>query len=1071
MEENNYNIDLGKTIMDLGNSLVSLMEQSDQIFLMLDNKSTILYANKRWEDKSGYKTDYKKDLILQDICHPDYKNALIQLIHKVAETTEPCRIDTLLLTNDNNKLYLTGSIGLQKKDPSPYFIITLQDNSEKIKFEKASKAYFSISKISSHKTDQKNFYAQVHQEINDVIDARNFYLLLKQGSSTNFPFFIDDIHSKEDWNAIQDIQRALSLYTINNGNPIILNTEVEMIVSASLDNYKKAFLPDSLIGIPLRNKTEIIGVIVTYSYDSNFQFTKHELEVLEFLSDQLAIAIVRQKEHKTLQEQTARLNSIFESSNLLIWAVNKSFDLTTINQRFFNDNIFGNKDTTTIQQYKDAELVHYEPELFWQDKYKTAFEGQNQHFEIKISNYEGRFSWKEVFLNPVYMEDGSITEISGIAQDITEKKESEAALIENEEMFRNIFESFQDLYVKCDLKGNIQMVSPSAKLMIGYKQTELVNKNVSDYYLYNIKTKKLLKDLLRNGFIKNFELSLISKKGDIIPSICNINLLRNSSGKAIGFESVARDITKLKATNKALLEAKDLAERSLKSKEQFLANMSHEIRTPMTGVIGMIDLLYNTQLSEKQQYYLDTVKKSSETLLHIINDILDLSKIEAGKMELRNSLVTTKDLFMKLKGLFTTATSNKNIQLLFDINDQVPEAFIADEIRLIQVLSNLISNAIKFTPEKGAIHIKLLNQDALSDNKVELKFEIKDTGIGISPDDIDKLFNSFSQVDSSFSKNYKGTGLGLAISKQLCELMGGKIGVQSEKDVGSTFWFTIKTWIANKPIVKKDAAPKKSYPDLKELCPKILLVDDNKVNRMVASEILKKAGAVITSCDSGEKALAEVAKNAFDIILMDIQMPEMDGLETTSILKERHQQLPPILAMTAYSMKEDEEKFLNAGMDGYISKPLKPDLLINIIQSHLNVGNIVPPSDVILAAEEKAIPIMDLKVIERLIELGGLDLIQETLYNFEEETIFQLSEINASVNNDDYETILSHLHTIKGNAGTLGGLVFSLLAEELEEKIKKEQYKLSDKDLNELNLAFSNFKNTIIKYLNHSNNE
>jgi hypothetical protein len=295
----------------------------------------------------------------------------------------------------------------------------------------------------------------------------------------------------------------------------------------------------------------------------------------------------------------------------------------------------------------------------------------------------------------------------------------------------------------------------------------------------------------------------VNKQGDIIQFICNIRLVFDTKAKAAAIEGVARDITKIKEANLELKQAKEVAERSLKVKEMFLANMSHEIRTPMNGIIGMIDLLEGTTITDEQKEYVQTIKKSSETLLNILNDILDLSKIEAGKMQLKKEPVRLRNVLEKIYALFSQQALAKNIKLYYHLSERLPEFFMIDETRLLQILSNLVSNAIKFTEGGGSIDIDV-KKAKVHGKRYMLKCTVSDSGIGISPESTKQLFNLFTQLDTSTTKTYSGTGLGLAISKELTKLMGGKIGVFSTMGHGSSFWFTFEAEPTEKVALVED---------------------------------------------------------------------------------------------------------------------------------------------------------------------------------------------------------------------------------------------------------------------------
>ena len=475
-------------------------------------------------------------------------------------------------------------------------------------------------------------------------------------------------------------------------------------------------------------------------------------------------------------------------------------------------------------------------------------------------------------------------------------------------------------------------------------------------------------------------------------------------------------------------------------------------------------------MNDEQYRYVQTIKKSSETLLNILNDILDLSKIEAGKFELKKNPVKLKNTLEKLYALFSQQSQAKDINLYYHLDKNLPEKVLIDETRLLQVLSNLTSNAIKFTDGGGSINISL-KTIVKNGNKAIVKVVVSDSGIGISQGNVKKLFSSFSQIEDSSTKTFGGTGLGLSISKELCKLMGGDIGVFSALGLGSSFWFTFEAEETDEEVIDEEELLKKDVRInnfFNEKTPRILLVDDNMVNRQVAGEILKKSGCEVDVAVNGQDSINQVSKRDYDVILMDIQMPDMDGVTATKKIKELGiKNLAPIVAMTAYSMKEDRERFIKSGLDDYISKPIKATELLNKIRLLLKIEKGAKEIEIIEI--EKKDSIINLEIVEQLKKYGGEEMVMSVFSDFEKESKDQIDSCILSLNDGNYENILINLHTLKGNAGTLGIDKVSQLTTEIESKLKeaKKNYGGLADELNELKLKFEEFKNYYPNFLNN----
>lgn len=1054
--------------------LKELFDNANDLIQIFGLDGQLLFVNKIWKEKLGYEDHEIQKLKINDIVHPDYISKTSIALDLILEGKNVDKFDTVFMTKNGKRINLTGGVNCSFRDGKPIeFKGIFHDITERIRAEKAQSLYYKIANMAIHSSDIESLFANIHRELSNIIEAKNFYIALidHENKTLDFPYFIDENSSIIENKFNRKLSNGITEYAMGSSKPMFLYEKDIINLAHRGKITMEGKIPKIWLGVQLKISNRVIGIISMQCYKQKNTYTYKDLELLDFISGQVALAIERkQKEHK-IYEQSARLKAIFESSSHLIWSVDKKFNFTSFNQNYFKTNKEYYK-LDAIEKNKRGRIpkVLSEDEQFWKEKYQEVLKGKFLHFETSLNNKNiKQVIWKEIYLNPIYQEDGTIQEVSGIAHDITEKKFSDIALQESEEKFRNIFESIQDIYFRCDKKGTITMVSPSVKELLGFDTDYVLGNNIISFYPHVNEVKGLVRRLIREKSLTNVEATVKTKSGKDFQLLCNVRLLHVKK-KYVFIEGVARDINKLKDANLELQTAKELAERSLKVKEIFLANMSHEIRTPMNGVIGTIDLMNNTILNEEQHRYVQTIKKSSETLLNILNDILDLSKIEAGKFELKKIPVKLKNTLEKLYALFSQQAQVKDINLYYHMDKNLPEKLMLDETRLLQVLSNLTSNAIKFTDGGGSININFKTIVKKGDTNI-IKVVVSDSGIGISQDNVKKLFSSFSQIEDSSTKTFGGTGLGLSISKELCKLMRGDIGVYSALGLGSSFWFTFEAEDTDEEIIDEEELLRndvKINNFFNDIVPKILLVDDNMVNRQVAGEIMKKSGCEVDIAVNGQNAIKKAKKRDYDVIFMDIQMPDMDGVTATKKIKALGiKNLAPIVAMTAYSMKEDKERFIKSGLDDYISKPIKASELLNKIRTllHIEKGTI----EIELSVIEEKESIINLEIVEQLKKYGGEDMVTSVFTDFENETTEQIESCILSLNEDNYENILINLHTLKGNAGTLGIEKVSKLTIDIEAKLKEEKRIYEDlaEELNELKKSFDEFKNYYPTFLNN----
>lgn len=505
--------------------------------------------------------------------------------------------------------------------------------------------------------------------------------------------------------------------------------------------------------------------------------------------------------------------------------------------------------------------------------------------------------------------------------DITKQKESERRLQESVERYTSLKKYNHDAVISFGLDGRIINANTMAEKLTGYLiETELIGMKLANL-IGNENVSKILEKSLYDNSIEHDIDMLFTKDGNTVEVLASIAPIF-VGGHNIGFYLICKDISE----QKKLLLAKETAEATNKAKSEFLAMMSHEIRTPMNGVVGMTDILLDmTDLSEEQRSCIEVIRKSGETLLSIINDILDLSKIEAGRIELQEEIF---DLRRCIKDSFSVISGRaeiKNLSLTYTLNHDVPDYIYSDPERLKQVLINLLGNAVKFT-HKGSISVKVEQRKGDPD---KLVFTVTDTGMGIDPAWLNRIFEPFAQIGSLMTRRYEGTGLGLAISRRLVRMMGGEIHAVSDGSNGSSFIFTIRLKEAPEFPSEQGVEPMSNNA----IKTSILLAEDNPIDQLVMSKMLEKMGHKVTVVTNGKEAAEAVHKEHFDLIFMDLHMPALNGLEATQIIKKSLQEKSPrIIAVTANALKGDREKCLAAGMDEYISKPVKRETVMKLLR-------------------------------------------------------------------------------------------------------------------------------------------
>jgi PAS domain S-box-containing protein len=576
----------------------------------------------------------------------------------------------------------------------------------------------------------------------------------------------------------------------------------------------------------------------------------------------------------------------------------------------------------------------HHPPQFFENLWQTIVAGRVWRGEIENRNKKGHYYWVDATIVPLAGPDGRPEQFIAIRTEITRRKLAEAALEAQLQFVEVLLEATPTpLYLK-DRDGRFLRLNKAFEALFGIERASWVGRTLEELVQGPAVALERAKDeeLLAQGGLQSYESSLVNvQTGEQRQGFYSKATITDANGRVSGLVGTILDITDRSRLEQALRDATQSAEAANSAKSEFLANMSHEIRTPMNGVIGMTDLALGTELNEVQREYLGIVKSSAQSLLVILNDILDFSKIEAGKLAIESVPFALPRLIHDTLRTLEARAQLKGLGLTAELASGLPNGVAGDPGRLRQILTNLCDNAIKFTAQgQITVHAEC---SANSTGVLELHFAVRDTGVGIPLEKQQRIFEAFSQADTSTTRQFGGTGLGLTICARLVSLMGGRIWVDSTPGEGSVFHFTVQVLPAAE--VNADPAPGLVKVGARPMRPlKVLLVEDNLVNQMVAATILKNWGHTTVLAENGDEAVRIFPQQAWDLVLMDVQMPVMGGLEATRLIRaaEPAGRRTPIIAMTANAMESDRQGCIDAGMDEHMAKPFSASTLQNLIE-------------------------------------------------------------------------------------------------------------------------------------------
>jgi PAS domain S-box-containing protein len=852
-------------------------------------------------------------------------------------------------------------------------------------------------------------------------------------------------------------------------------TSVDMVCVAGTDGYFKRINPafseilgwtkEELMSKPFTDFIHPDDVAITYeevvklskgiktvNFTNRYRKKNGEYLILDWVSNPdnytgNIYAIGRDITEKKRDDD--RIKKLAEFQNAILNGTDYSIIATDLNGLIVNFN----KGAEKLLGYKAEEIVgktspaifHVVDEIVERAKVlsielKTLIEPGFEVFVVKSKNgtpdvnewtyvtKNGEQLTVQLSVTSLFNSDNKIYGYLGIARNITEIKKNQEILQLSEEKHRLFFENAQGLMCTHNQEGKFLSMNNAGAALIGYEPNELINKSLFDVTPKEVKKKIEL--YLKNIFSKGKDeglMKVIHKDGSIKVWFYKNVLIKDTNGQEIAIGN-AIDISERIETERELKKAKILAEKSVYAKDMFLANMSHEIRTPMNAILGFTEVLNSTKLDNEQKEYLSAISNSGENLMVIINDILDFSKIESGKLTLENQPVDLEKVLDNVKKLLLQKAKDRNIGLNFYLESDIPKFVISDSVRINQILINLLSNAIKFT-EIGKVELYCQLHSKHSD-VCEIEFIVKDTGLGIPADKLDVIFERFKQADDNTTRKYGGTGLGLSITKKLVELFGGSINVKSKLDVGSEFSVLIPFKIG-KAVEPKTQIQTKEISSKKQF--NVLLTEDNELNQKLAKHILKANNMNVEIASNGQIAVDILKEKTFDIILMDLQMPIMDGYVATSFIRNVLKLKTPMIAMTAHSIIGEKEKCIQQGMNDYISKPYKAKELIDKIYNLCSeVDLVIPPSKI--SNLESTQGLYDLGDI---IELANGDnvFVKEMIKIFLKEVPLEIKGLNDAIINGNLSEAKRIAHKIKSTFSMFKAIDLASLCNKIEMEV------------------------------------
>jgi len=768
------------------------------------------------------------------------------------------------------------------------------------------------------------------------------------------------------------------------------------------------------------------------------------------------------QENERLKREVLRLTQTLEETDGLVRRINRQYELliTHLQTAVLLENEF--REVVVVnQRFCDLMQIPLVPESLIGQSCQQAAEGakflflQPDQFVEGIEKcladrklvtrqllYTTDFRVFERDYIPIFSDQGEYHGHLWQYRDVTEQRNVQEIIRKSEEKYRGIIENMSLGILEVDLHDVIIRAYSRFCELTGYEEAELIGQKASEILLGDEVFRRLVEDqnkIRETGTPGAYEVPIRKKNGEPLWVIVSGAPIFDEDGKVVGSIGIHLDITERKKMEEVLQEARQIAEEARNAEKRFLANMSHEIRTPINAIIGMTHLLSDTDMSEKQKDYLNAIHYSTETLLNLVSDILDISKIDAGEMQVVDQVFQLKDLLQGVLHTFRAQADRKNIRLEFEFDDEIQRSVIGDSTFVTQIVMNLLSNAMKFT-ENGIVRLEVVLLCVVGDFLMT-EFKVIDSGIGMTPQEVEHIFDSFKQGNVEVKSKFGGTGLGLAIVKQLVNLHGGEISVESEKGVGSTFSFTLP--LRDSGIVSSSQRIDLSATEVNWQGKKVLVVEDNPMNLKYLEGLFGKWNVPYAIAETGQQALAQCFSEKFDLILMDIRLPDTDGYQITEEIRSNPNNpnhSAKIIALTATATTEEVEKSVAAGMQGYLPKPYRPDQLKEVLLQHLVPNTSIDETPLIFPETTPTEPVMQMEdPIEKII-LDQFD--QQISYARDMIQVFfqaippDIEKIQAGILNQDLENIGKLAHKIKPSFAMVGLPEVSAQLQTIESKAR-----------------------------------